>query len=332
LKALDSYRRSDGAYCYRGETGCGLPRVESQIMYGLSKVSYLRVNTSGRWQKLVSSAAFPDRDSARTFVFQNRYWLSNGYVELGNDLRDLWSSGDGLNWQLETSPTPYDPYSAMAVFNGRIWAANWSVWSSDDGKVWRREMENAPFSDRTRNAQARLLSHQNKLFFLGFDGVWASSDGVDWQLLSRPEFLPRGGYSAVSWQDRMWVLGGYSPVPSDPPEKGYPSRTSRCDVWSSADGIDWRLETEIGPTPCRAWPAAVTLENGLYLVGGFDGLSDMNIADAWHTVDGRNWNRVGAGSIFSARHAASMIAVDNCALLLAGNSWPVQNDIWSYCP
>ena len=67
--------------------------------------------------------------------------------------------------------------------------------------------------------------------------VWSSTDGTEWVLESdNAGWCPRVGHSFVVWRDRMWILGGTENFYDDNDE------TLRNDVWSSADGKDWRRD------------------------------------------------------------------------------------------
>src|SRR5689334_16363302 len=60
-----------------------------------------------------------------------------------------------------------------------------------------------------------------------------------WQkiTLSAP-FAPRDGAGALSFRDRMWLLGGWNP---DARQKEFFPRVCNNEVWSSADGANWSL-------------------------------------------------------------------------------------------
>jgi hypothetical protein len=69
--------------------------------------------------------------------------------------------------------------------------------------------------------------------------IWTSSDGQGWNRL--PD-APRGGRSThhtVVFQNRMWVMAGQEISFVDEAE----NEVLYNDVWSSADGREWRLET-----------------------------------------------------------------------------------------
>ena len=52
--------------------------------------------------------------------------------------RDLWSSTDGVSWNLIAANAPYDGYAEMTVYAGKVWAVKQSVWNSADGVNWKQ--------------------------------------------------------------------------------------------------------------------------------------------------------------------------------------------------
>ena len=54
----------------------------------------------GVWTQVVDSAAFSPRDTAEDLVYDGRMWLSNGYYHGDVLTRDLWSSSNGVTWDL----------------------------------------------------------------------------------------------------------------------------------------------------------------------------------------------------------------------------------------
>ena len=109
-------------------------------------------------------------------------------------------------------------------------------------------------------------------------------------------FAPRDGAGAVVFQDRMWLLGGWSQL--DPIH--FP-RDCNNEVWSSKDGMTWDLERantygEEGFDPDRDWEGRHTAGYAVYdekmwIVGG-DPLQGHYQDDVWNSTDGRTWHWV----------------------------------------
>jgi len=90
------------------------------------------------WTRLTAKARFSPRDTAEDLVFAGKMWLSNGFYH-GNVLtRDLWCSTNGADWTRVSTQTPYDGYSELVAYDGKVWAIKGSVWCSEDGGQWTR--------------------------------------------------------------------------------------------------------------------------------------------------------------------------------------------------
>ena len=100
---------------------------------------------AGDWVRVLEHTPFEPRDTSEGVVFKGKMWLSNGWLKdpaKGEILKpDLWSSSDGVKWELISTNTPYDGYSEMVVFHDKIWAVKGSVWNSEDGVNWKRVLE-----------------------------------------------------------------------------------------------------------------------------------------------------------------------------------------------
>lgn len=103
----------------------------------------------------------------------------------------------------------------------------------------------------------------------------------------------RWDHSSVSFNDRLWVIGGYNPgqVRGD---------TYLEDVWSSADGINWKQETGSAPWLGRRGHASVVFDDGsgeaMYVIGGFVVNEETGYReyrnDVWRSLDGKEWTQI----------------------------------------
>jgi hypothetical protein len=100
-------------------------------------------------------------------------------------------------------------------------------------------------------------------------------------------------HAAVSFKDRLWIIGGYNPGEMK-------SDTYYEDVWSSADGISWELVTDNAPWKGRKGHTVLVFDDGtgesLFLIGGFSVDEDSGYRqynnDVWKSGDGENWVRI----------------------------------------
>jgi hypothetical protein len=116
---------------------------------------------------------------------------------------------------------------------------------------------------------------------------------------AKAPFAPRDGAGALTFDGRMWLLGGWNPG-----DKKHFPRTCNNEVWSSANGKDWRLDkanTFLDKTfdSAKDWEGRHTAgdvvhRNKMWIVGG-----DVNQGhyhfDVWNSGDGKAWTHVNAG-------------------------------------
>ncbi len=226
--------------------------------------------------------------------------------------------------------------NAMVVFKGNIWSVGGNnaysplylpgsdIWWSKNGKNWTFVKRNV-FTERSGHS---LLVYKNKLWVIGgvdsagtvLNDIWNSSNGVDWQRVNR--FTPIGeigNNSSVVFKDRIFVFIG--------------NGQTSTKVWSSSDGVAWRLESS-GAFPVRNYTRTIVFKNHLYVVGGWDRDSGVYSNDVWASHDGRSWHRnipgpssiAGAERIFSPRIGHTMTVFNGKVWVIGGMD---QDNIFS---
>jgi hypothetical protein len=114
------------------------------------------------------------------------------------------------------------------------------------------------------------------------------------KVTEKAPFGPRDGTGGLVYHGRLYAIGGWNPVL-------YPKTTTVNDVWSSADGVDWRLEkpnTFVDPAtfdPASDWPARhfagyVVHDDKMFIVGG-DPNQGVYQTDVYSSTDGKSWVR-----------------------------------------
>lgn len=276
---------------------------------------------------LTFNAGFDTRDTGEDIVFNNKMWISNGYYHGNVTYRDLWSSSDGINWNKELSYTPYDPYSEMVVYNGKIWAVKGSVWNSEDGVNWTKVLDQTPFGLRS---YGETVVFNNKIFQLGNGkDVWCTEDGVTWELIAnQAPYGDRKNSFVTVFNERLWLMGGYKEQANTPPEQGYANFTTFNDVWVSSDGSNWELVTNNASWPARQWAIVKVFDNKMWIIGGYSNKENTNLNDTWYSEDGVNWTQFTSGLMYTPRHEPTVIPFNGSLYILAGNEHPVLNDSW----
>lgn len=251
------------------------------------------------WVKVTDKAAWQPRDSSGEVVYKDRLWLLGGWFDsFAAPPRDVWSSPDGKAWDLVTPEAPWkhSDLPMTLVFNDRIWLMG----------GWYN---------------GRLPGHSAS------NEVWSSADGLTWEpATKRAGWSPRLAAGAVAFKGRMWILGGT--------EDYYfgDAKSPRNDVWSSADGIEWKQEVASAPWSPRAYHAAVVHDGKIWVLGGGNYVPEYHAQnDVWSSSDGVNWERATEHAPWSPRLWFSSVVYRDRIWVLGGwSNNPSENwgDVW----
>ena len=236
------------------------------------------------------------RHTAGYVVHQDKMWIVGGDCNQGHYHSDVWNSENGRDWTFVNpkAPVPWGPRALhyTVAHQGKIWVIGGQtvpniakaedrfyrdVWTSVDGVTWTEVKPKEPFWPQRGMIGASAV-FQGRIWILGggtydtptqparkfFNDVWSSADGVEWTLhTEKAPWEPRQYHEVAAWDDRLWVLEGYSLKPGN-----------RKDVWHSADGVNW---TELPDTPWAPRHAAsVYVHAGhLWMVAGNNMTSDV---------------------------------------------------------
>lgn len=252
-----------------------------------------------RWVKVTDQAGWAPRDSSGELAYRGRLWLFGGWFDSYHaPPRDVWSSRDGKTWDLVTQEAPWkhSDLPMTLVFQDQMWLMG----------GWYN---------------GRLPGHSAS------SEVWSSRNGADWQqVTSQAGWSPRIAAGAVVFQDRIWLLGGT--------ENYYfgDADSLKNDVWSSADGKHWKLETEHAPWAARAYHAAVVHDGRIWVLGGGNYVPDYEARnDVWSSRDGVLWELVTEQAPWPARlWFSSVVYRDHLWVLGGWSNHPSQNwgDVW----
>ena len=282
------------------------------------------------WRLETSSAAWTGREKHQALSHNGRLYVLGGRYENGR-MNDVWSSVNGVNWTRETGNAGWsrrDSHQAV-VHNGKIYVlggyyygGNYGyyyndVWSSVSGINWSLETSSAAWSRRSRH---QALSHNDRLYVLGGSNsfpqndVWSSADGKNWRRETYGAWSWRSNYQALSHNGRLYVLGGYV--------GSYNAGEYKNDVWSSADGKNWVLETDDANWSRRSRHQALSHNGRLYVLGGLGDSGYLN--DVWSSADGKSWGRETYGAEWSRRHGHQAVVFPPNLVL---SSLPTNNEI-----
>lgn len=149
-----------------------------------------------------------------------------------------------------------------------------------------------------------------------------------WSLVTdAPAFGPRDCAGALTFNGRMWLLGGWNPH-EDP--------TTNSEVWSSANGSDWQLET-IAPWEGRHCGGYAVHQGKMWIVGGDNNRYHYQ-NDVWSSADGVTWTQVAADVPWRDRVTHHVVAFNDRLWVLGGQQITyfdldggdaVYDDVWS---
>ena len=248
---------------------------------------------------LEGQAAWRARDTQAEWVFKDRLWIAGGWFQSFEEPpRDVWSSSDGKTWSLieKAAPWLHSDLPMNITFHDRIWIMG----------GWHK---------------GRLpgCSASNQ--------VWSSTDGAKWeQVTAAAGWTPRLAAGLVEFRGRMWLLGGT--------ENYYfgDDKSLRNDVWSSADGKEWKLETANAGWSPRAYHQAVILNDRIYVFGGGNYVPAYHAKnDVWSSADGVHWTRETEAAPWSPRLWFSAAVYQDRMWVLGGwSNNPSKNwsDVW----
>lgn len=297
------------------------------------------------WQPVVRHAPWQERDGFTTLSFKDRMWVIGGGNKKNEALSDVWSSDNGIDWRIESNQTPWQTsyFSSGVVFRDHIWIlGGWSsaletsnqVWASENGSDWKLMTNNAPWKAR---GGAAVVVFKDKLWMIGgssnfrnqnnqssFNDIWSSSDGVNWELVTKEApWEPRAFHSVLAINGRIWLVGG-----------GYWSSSARGfdDIWSSEDGITWRQEAKASLPGRRLWSSILTFHDKIWITGGLLTTEKMVSNDTWVGQNGDQWELYFAKERFSPRLASGTIVFKDRLWVLGGSNSDFFSDIWSLHP
>ena len=249
--------------------------------------------------------------------FNGRLWNVENKESSINAVAEIWSSANGLDWELETNTPGFSARIGhqVIVHDSKLWliggrdetGSKNDVWSSSDGVSWNLIVEEAEFSKRYHH---EALSFNGRIWVIGGtfnstpDGqVWSSLDGVVWNHESN---IPRRyKHRVIKYKDHIVVVGGSTGI-------SLSSSTALNDVWASSDGINWTELTEDADFKSRFAHELFVFEGALYLLGGHDGsLGQFWKTDIWRTDDGASWSLVTEDAGFFGRTFFQSLVFDN---------------------
>lgn len=316
-----------------------------------------------RWVKVNEKAAFAPRDGAGALSYRGQMWLLGGWNPIASAREffpricnnEVWSSEDGVSWQLVRPNTFKDSTfdgtkdwegrhtAGYVVHKDRMWIVggdvnqghyHFDVWSSDNGRDWTLANPGQPVPWGPRALHYTVV-HKDRIWVIGGQTIpaiakspdlfhrdlWTTEDGKNWsQVTPHEPFWPQRGMiggSAV-FKGRIWILGGGT---YETPTR--PSRQFFNDVWSSADGVEWTRHVEKAAWEPRQYHDVAVWDDRLWVLEGYS--PSGNRKDVWYSSDGVQWTEI-PNTPWAARHASSIFVHNDHLWVVAGNN--MTPDVW----
>jgi hypothetical protein len=187
-------------------------------------------------------------------------------------------------------------------------------YESRDGRTWTKT--SLP-PNGLNSAYLAYVQHRGEAWSFGqlngnylnfsIDPVVERTDGYRrWVRLGPSPTLPKViFYAAISFNDAIWILGGYD------------GKAASNAVWKSVDGMNWS-KAAAAPWSARSGSKAVVFKDRLYLIGG-GAVDGPNANDVWSTADGVSWRQETASIAPQAPVGYSPVAYDGKLWLVGAN-------------
>lgn len=326
-----------------------VPKTVSEVIEVKPESVYVPAKMT--WSLATSTAEWRARDSAASFVFNDKMWIMGGLN--GNGVRtntenavhyweathfnDVWSSEDGIIWSKETAHAEWSQRRSMSVvnFNGKLWMyGGWSpisgytsdIWSSDDGVHWERSIALAPWTPREGqtvevfNGKIWLIGGVNYDERTVKNDVWYSEDGTTWyEATQSAPWSGRWDHATAVFNDRIFLVGGMDL-----------SKQAFNDVWATADGIKWELVTDVPPWQTRQGHGLAVFKDALWIIGRLDDEEGGGTNDVWYTLDGLSWGKTEKDPEWLGREDHAVLTFKDYIYVFAGmdSKWKWMNDVW----
>lgn len=319
---------------------------------GMRRVGLFR---QGTWRSFANTDSWSARDGAGLLVLHGDLYLIGGWV-YGPVSNETWRTSDLEHWDfLGNGPWPGRHGSGWLVHDNRLWVIggdlNDDVWSSPDGVNWTQSIAHAPFGRRyTPNAASingyivvyagqywesiDWCSGRTDCIAVGRRDVWRSRDGVNWeQATPGAPWEGRGLiHGSIVHDGEIYLVGGGLKVV--PPGEQYSETSAEfTDIWSSADGINWRKRLDKFTFAPRTHFSVLSTPAGCYVSDGSVG-TQVNLSnDLFFAADCINYAPVPDAPPLQRRHASSLAYWNGSIVILGGPSnYQPGTTVWQYFP
>jgi len=152
-----------------------------------------------------------------------------------------------------------------------------------------------------------------------------------WDSLGVAPFAGRDGAGALTFQGKMWLLGGWNPLDTI----NFPN-ICNSEVWSSSDGLTWNNDNPMAAWEARHTAGYVVFQNKMWIIGG-DPIQGHYQPDVWNSSDGITWNLVNDSVDWGIRVLHHVLIFNDSIWVMGGQTLPqfapetehFYNDVWN---
>jgi hypothetical protein len=315
----------------------------------------ISLHRRGTWRSFPNQGTWEWRDGAGLLVKDGGLYLLGGWNSDRGGLNDVWFTRDLEHWQLLLARAPWVGRhgSGWVVHHDRLYVIGGDliddVWSSADGVQWRQERAAAAFGKRYTPVAisdgTRLLLYGGQYWepydwcvfkpecsAVGLNDVWSSPDGSTWQLVDRAPWSGRAlVHGGAYFKGRIYVIGGGLKL-------GLPGASLTetiaefADVWSSPDGVQWRLESNQFEFAPRTHFALTATPHGCYVANGSVGTQPNVSREIFFAPDCVHFSAVPVPADMGPRHASSLAYYNGSIVILGGHRDTAGTIVWQYFP
>ncbi len=362
--------------------------TQARVFDAASGVVVEGPQTTYEWQRVGELPAewrVRDGNTATWWPSTGRFWMVGGWnVEqepVGfstvpantiyppeNTTNEVWSSVDGLIWELEL-PHGHGQFERRHVHNTVVWKDrlwviggdahqgynNHDVVSSADGLTWVEELPPGAPPWVPRSIQITGV-YNGRLWTGGgqdimgdpadyehHNDLWVSDDGRTWTQVaadgpgSETRWAGCGAVSGfVEFLGAMWLVGCAR-------YDEFSGHQLFNEVWSTLDGVTWQRHAE-PPWAGKIWHNVVVWDDKLWALFGYsngdaeNGWPQDNSKEAWYSADGETWQpAVAPDNPVPGSHGQGVAVTDEALYYVGGNhtfgaGLGEQRGIWRLLP
>lgn len=156
---------------------------------------------------------------------------------------------------------------------------------------------------------------------------------LTWNLAtSSAPWETRDSGDSFVFNDKIWTMGGLdgnTKVQADN-KVIYWEAPHFNDIWSTEDGVNWKLESEHAAWPPRRSMTVVEFKGKLWMFGGWSPISGYQ-SEIWQSDDGVNWTKVVSKAAWPAREGHTAEIFGGKIWLFGGVNYDkheTKNDVW----